>query len=288
MTAPLVRQAHDATNVLHSLIYFAPEAEQHFTAAGLEPGRMSYFAGRAAPMGAVSAGVVTATFYNFSPDLVAAAIPRAWQLAPPAAVIEARFAAVDAALRRLLGPELIASPDLVTLAGLTREAARACRPEGRPLYAGHADLPWPSGGAHLELWHALSLLREHRGDGHVAALTAAGLSGLEALITHTATGQGFIPEFARASRGWPAADWDAATAALAARGLLDAAGELTAAGQEVRATVERETDKMAAAPWRHLGDEATEQVIQLGRQLSRTVVKAGAFPADGVFARPRG
>jgi hypothetical protein len=287
VTSPLARQAHDATNVLHSLIYFAPEAEQRFTAAGLEPGRMCYFAGRAAPMGAVGAGVVTATFYNFSPELVAAAVPRAWQLAAPAAVLQARLAAVDAALRRLLGPELIAAPDLVTLAGLAREAASACTPEGRPLYAGHADLPWPDGGPHLDLWHALSLLREHRGDGHVAALTAAGLSGLEALVTHTATGQGFIPEFARASRGWAAADWDGAVAELTARGLLDDAGELTAAGLEVRATVERDTDRMAAPPWRHLGDERTEQVIQLGRQLSRAVVKAGAFPADGVFARRR-
>ena len=287
MTAPLVRQAHDATNVLHALIYFAPEAEQHFTAAGLEPGRMCYFAGRSAPMGAVGAGVVTATFYNFSPDLVAAAIPRAWQLAAPAAVLQARFAAVDAALRRLLGPGLIAAPDLITLAGLVRAAASACTPEGRPLYAGHADLPWPDGGPHLDLWHALSLLREHRGDGHVAALTAAGLSGLEALVTHTATGQGFTPEFAQASRGWAAADWDGAVAGLAARGLLDEAGALTTAGLEVRATVERDTDRMAAPPWRHLGDERTGQVIELGRQLSRAVVKAGAFPAAGVFARPR-
>jgi hypothetical protein len=287
MTSPLVRQAHDATNVLHSLIYFAPEAEQHFTAAGLERGRMCYFAGRSAPMGAVGAGVVTATFYNFSPDLVAAAIPRAWQLAAPAAVIAARFAAVDAAVRRLLGPRLIAAPDLVTLVGLVREAASACTPEGRPLYAGHADLPWPGGGPHLDLWHALSLLREHRGDGHVAALTAAGLSGLEALVTHTATGQGFTPEFARASRGWAAADWDGAVAGLTARGLLDDAGELTAAGLEVRAKVERDTDRMAAPPWLHLGDEGTGQVIQLGRQLSRAVAAGGAFPADGVFARPR-
>jgi hypothetical protein len=287
MTSPLVRQAQDATNVLHSLIYFAPEAEQQFTAIGLEAGRMSYFAGRSAPMGAVGAGVVTATFYNFSPELVASCIPRAWQLARPAAIIEARFAAVDAVFRRLLGPDLIASPDLVALAGMVREAASAGRPEGRPLYAGHADLAWPAGGPHLDLWHALSLLREHRGDGHVAALTAAGLSGLEALVTHTATGEGFTEEFARSSRGWSAADWGDAVTGLTARGLLDDAGELTAAGLEVRATVERETDRMAAPPWRHLGDERTEQVIQLGRQLSRAALKAGAFPADGVFARRR-
>ena len=184
-------------------------------------------------------------------------------------------------------PRSSPAPDLPALAGLVREAAAACTPEGRPLYAGHADLPWPDGGPHLDLWHALSLLREHRGDGHVAALTAAGLSGLEALVTHTATGEGFTSDFARASRGWTDADWDGAVAGLTARGLLGADGELTAAGLEVRAKVERETDRMAAPPWLHLGAERTEEVIQLGRQLSRAVVKAGAFPADGVFARRR-
>ena len=189
MVYPLVRGAHVATNALHSLIYFAPETEQQLTSVGLKPGRMCYFAGRAAPMGAVSAGVVTATFYNFSPGLVARSIPQAWNLARPEAIVGARFAAADAALTRLLGPDVIASADLITLAQLTREAATACRPEGRPLYAGHADLDWPD-APHLVMWHALSLLREYRGDGHICALLGAGLPGLEALVTHTATGAG--------------------------------------------------------------------------------------------------
>ena len=136
MTFPLARSAHVATNALHSLIYFVPETEQQLTVVGLRPGRMCYFAGRAAPMGAVGAGVVTATFYNFSPGLVAHCIPRAWELARPDVVIGARFAAADAALTRLLGPIVIASQDMITMAELTREAAAACRPEGRPLYAG--------------------------------------------------------------------------------------------------------------------------------------------------------
>jgi len=107
MTSPLVRSAHVATNALHSLIYFAPETEQHLTTTGLQPGRMCYFAGRAAPMGAVSAGVVTATFYNFSPALIARCIPRAWELARPDVVTGARFAAADAALNTLsVHPEL--------------------------------------------------------------------------------------------------------------------------------------------------------------------------------------
>jgi hypothetical protein len=286
MTSPLVRRAHHSTNSLHSLIYFAPEAEQHLTQVGLEAGRMCYFASRAAPMGAVGAGVVTATFYNFSPALVAGCIPRAWELATPAAVLDARFAAVDAALGRLLGPDLIASADMRSLAELVRTAASACGQEGRPLYAGHADLDWPC-GPHLEAWHGLTLLREYRGDGHIAALVGARLSGIEALVTHTATGKGFLPGFARASRGWSQAEWDSACDGLAARGLLDSDGELTAAGLEVRAQVERETDLMAAAPWVHLGDERTEEVIRLGNALTRVALAAGAFPAEGVFASAR-
>jgi hypothetical protein len=283
MTSPLVRRANAATNSLHSLIYFAPETEQHLTGVGLEPGRMCYFAGRAAPMGAVSPGVVVATFYNFNPALVAKSIPRAWALATPAAIVEARFAAADVVLHRLLGADVIASADLATMAGLLREAASACTVEGRALYAGHADLEWPTGPA-LELWHGVSLVREHRGDGHIAALVAAGLSGLEAQITHVATGQGFVPEFARSSRGWSQEEWDAAAAGLAVRGLLDSGGALTAAGQEVRAHIERETDRMAAPPWLHLGDERTEELVRIGKALTRAVMSAGAFPSAGVFA----
>jgi hypothetical protein len=284
MTFPLARRAHVATNALHSLIYFAPETEQQLTGAGLRPGRMCYFAGRSAPMGAVGAGVVTATFYNFNPGLVAHCIPRAWELARPDAVIGARFAAADAVLTRLLGPDVITSQDMITMAELTREAAAACRPEGRPLYAGHADLAWPD-APHLVMWHALSLLREHRGDGHIGALVAAELSGLEALVSHRATGQGFLTEFAQASRGWSQEEWKGATETLTSRGLLGDDGALTPAGEALRARVEDETDRLAAAPWQHLGEERTGEVVRIGTALTRTVMKAGAFPREGVFAR---
>jgi hypothetical protein len=286
MGSPLVRQANDATNPLHSLVYFAPETERRMTGLGLRGGRMCYFAGRAAPLGPVGPGVVTATFYNFSPALVAQCIPEAWEITTPAAVLGERFQAAGESLRRLLGPEITASDDVPRLAGLAREATSACRPEGRPLYAAHAELDWPDEPL-LAMWHAISLLREHRGDGHLAALTAAGLSGIEALITHTATGAGFVPEFAMVSRGWTQEEWDAAAAGLADRGLLAADGTLTAAGQELRDRVERETDWMAAPPWRHLGDERTEEVIAIGRAMTRAAVSVGAFPSTGVFARPR-
>src|SRR3954453_21605703 len=184
-----------AVEPLHAHLYFAPEHDERFGALGLKPGRMSYFAGRAAPMSAVGAGVVTATFYNFSPSLGAHMIPRAWTLASPEQVLPARLDAARASLTRLLGEEAAGSPEVAELAGLLREACTVLTPEGRPLYAGHADLAWPEEPL-LQLWPAVTLLREHRGDGLLAALLRAGLTGLEALVSHTATGRGFTEEAA--------------------------------------------------------------------------------------------
>jgi len=267
---------------LHAMTYFAPETEQHLTAAGLKPGRMSYFAGRAAPMGAVGAGAVAATFYNFNPALVARHIPAAWSLATPDALVTARFAAVDAALRRMLGDEVVASADMAEAAGLARRAAEACTGDGRPLAAGHLDLDWPT-EPHLVLWHALTILREHRGDGHITQLVGAGLSGLEAIITHTATGRGFVVPFAIASRGWSQEQWDAGVAGLAERGLLDADAALTSAGTALRREIEDGTTRLAAAPWDHLGAEGATRLGEIGGSLVRALVGAGCFPS-GVFA----
>src|SRR3954453_5086956 len=140
-----VARAHRAVEPLHSHLYFAPEHDERFAALGLRPGRMSYFAGRAAPMGAVGAGVVTATFYNFSPSLVAHMIPRAWTLASPEQVVAARWEVARASLTRLLGDDAIASAEFAELAGLLREACDALTPEGGPLYAAHTALDWPRG-----------------------------------------------------------------------------------------------------------------------------------------------
>jgi hypothetical protein len=235
-------------------------------------------------MGAVSSGVVAATFYNFNPALVARSIPDAWELASPAAVIGARFAAADAALTRLLGPDVTGSADMTALAEALREAVSACEPDGRPLYAGHADLDWPD-APHLVMWHAASLLREHRGDGHIWALACAGLSGIEALVTHVATAKGFNPEFALSSRGWSQDEWDSAVSGLAARGLLNRDGALTEAGQELRAQVEEQTDRLAAAPWDHLGEQRAEDVVRIGKAMTRAVLAAGAFPREIFAAR---
>jgi hypothetical protein len=243
---------------------------------------MVYFAGRAAPMGAVGPGVVTATFSNFAPALVARHVPRAWTLATPEQVVAARFAAARASLTRLLGGEdAAAAPEVTELGDLLAEACGVLTPEGRPLYAGHADLAWPADPV-SRLWHAASLLREWRGDGHVAALVRHELSGLEALITHTATGRGFLPEVAKVGRGWTDEEWDAGLSRLADRGLLDG-WTLTDAGRQLRADLEAETDTLSAAPWAHLGPQRTGRVIELGKRLSAAVAGNGAYPT-GVFA----
>lgn len=283
MTSQTGRRCHNALNPLHSLAYFAPETEKELTGLGLRGGRMCYFAGRSAAMGAVGPGVVTATFYNFKPALVAEHIPLAWSLAEPSDILAARLRAVDAALHRLLGAEAIAAPEVAEAARLARRAAETCDAAARPVYAAHADLPWPE-EPHLQLWHASTLLREYRGDGHFAALLAAGLDALGALVTHTATGKAFTREFARTSRGWTEQEWADAEDRLRARGLLDGTGGLTAEGEALRQRVEDETDQMAAVPYESLGDEAVARLADIGARLSRTAVDNGAFPA-GMFAR---
>jgi hypothetical protein len=282
LPAGVAGRANRSLDSLHSLIYFAPEADEELSRVGLRPGRMCYFASRSAPMGPVPAGVTTATFYNFHPGLVAHNIPRAWSLASIDDILAARLVAVDRALRRLLGDEAAQAPAVIEAADLARAATVGLASEGRPLYAAHAELGWPD-EPHLVLWHAITLLREYRGDGHIAALLNGGLSGLEALITHTLTGRGFTVAAAKTTRGWSDDEWAAGEAGLRERGLIDDAG-LTGDGEVLRQSVETTTDALAAAPWARLGPERTARLIEVGKALSRHAVVAGAFPPD-VFAR---
>ncbi|MHC1557333.1 SCO6745 family protein [Actinomycetospora sp. C-140] len=265
---------------VHSMIYFVPEVGEELSALGITRSSAQYFAQRAAPMGAVGPGVVAATFFNFNPALIARSVPAVWSSASPGDVVNARLRAADAALRRLLGDE-VSSAAVTESATLARRACEGATGEDRPLYAAHADLPWPD-EPHLMLWHAVTLLREHRGDAHLHALTSAGLSGIEALVTHVATGKGFTVGFAQQSRGWSEAQWADASAGLVDRGLLDDAGGLTDAGAAVRAEIEDHTTRMSLAPWRHLGAEGMARLGEVSRPLSKAVL--AAFAVDGVFA----
>ncbi|WP_266927513.1 hypothetical protein [Streptomyces sp. NBC_00654] len=241
---------------------------------------MGYFAGRAAPLGRASSAAVAAAFYNFNPTLIARHLPRAWDLAPPERVTEARLSAVDRALRRVLGDDVTGSPEVVEAAGLARAAAEACFPEGRPLYAAHAELPWPT-EPHMVLWHAITLLREHRGDGHVAALVGHGVGAIAALITDTATGRSlFSARQVREHRDWSEQDWEAEVATLTESGILGPNGRLTEAGTRLRARVEDATDAAAAPPYRALGADRAERLIALCEPLSDAVLSSGDLPRN--------
>ena len=271
----VARRTHRTLEPYHGMIYFVRDAAERYAALGVT-GRSGYFASRAAPMGAVSPEVVIATFFNFHPALVRAAIPSAWDHADPAALVEARLAGADAALRRLV-PAAIGSPEVKEAAGLARQAAEvACEhPEGRPLFAGHVSLPWPDED-HLILWHAQTLLREHRGDGHIAAMTVEGVTGCEALVIHGATGE-VPPAVLKASRAWPDDAWAATEDALRSRGWLAPDGTLTEAGHTHRAWVESRTDELAAPAWAAIGEDACARLRELVRPWSRALVESGEF-----------
>ncbi|MEU3841194.1 hypothetical protein AB0E88_14325 [Streptomyces sp. NPDC028635] len=273
------RRCHNALNTLHATHYFAPELGKELGALGITHPRAANFAVRSAALGPVGAGTVAAAFYNYRYDLVAEHVPAVWSTAAPAEVLAARARAVDGSLRRLLGEETIASDGMTEAARLALRAAEACSRPGRPLYAAHADLPVPE-EPHLAFWHAATLLREHRGDGHLAVLLAAELDGLEAVVTHTATGKGMTPSWVFTTRGWTRADWEAAQGRLRERGLLDASGELTEQGVALRADIEEQTDRLDRAPYEHLGAEGVARLTDLAGTFARTAALAGAFPAD--------
>ncbi len=274
----LARKMWRTLEPYHGLIYFTPHAPKAYRALGV-PDDAGYFASRAAAMGPVPAEVVIATFYNFCPDVVRSAIPAAWEVASPAALVEARLRAVDAALRESLDDAVLSSDEMVWAAETARRATEGCTAAGRPLYAGHASLDWAD-EPHLVLWQAVTQLREFRGDGHVAALVLEGIDPCEALFTHGAASDNEITlGVLKSTRAWPDEDWDAARARLTERGWVEG-DRLTAEGTEARDRVEALTDGLAMAPWAHVGEEDADRLRATVRPWSRAIVETG------LMARP--
>ncbi|MEU0395312.1 hypothetical protein ABZ208_21485 [Streptomyces sp. NPDC006208] len=255
---------------VHGMIYFAPEARRRYADLGLG-GRAGYFASRSAAFGRASAELVISTFYNFNPGLVRKAVDGVWDSATPQQVLDARHAAASEALRRAGIHEL---PSLDEVLTLTRRAADAAceHAQGRPLFAAHAALPWPEEPV-LQLWHAQTLLREFRGDGHVACLLSEGVGGLEALVLHAATGD--VPvDFLKGSRAWPEEKWADTEERLRTRGLLDG-DSLSPEGVRLRRHIEDRTDRLALPAYAALGDADCERLAELASPFGRAVVEAG-------------
>jgi len=269
---------------VHAIIYYAPERQAATDALGLKGGWMSYFGCRAAPLGAATAPVVSALFYNFHPRMVARAIPDAWAYASPAALLDARLAAVDGAMRRVLGNEVVSSSVVSRAAELAGAAVAGCDMTGRPVGAANQAVP-PPDEPHLRLWQALTAIREHRGDGHVHQLVDAGIAPAEALVLQAASGRS-PEEGLRANRGWSDDDWSVAAMSLRDRGLVDADMRITSAGAELRQDIENGTDRLAAPIAASIGDTGAEELVALLRPLAEAVMAAEAVPAHNNMGVP--
>ena len=280
MNPEIARQTSRLLEPVHAMVYFAPEAQEEYAALGLDSAQnraVGYFPARAAAMGAVTWPVVQATFFNFSPLAVQFGMAGVWDIASPEDVLAARLRGADRALRRICGPLL---DDVTEAAALAREAAEACTPFGRPLYAAHAGLPWPE-EPHLALWHAITLLREYRGDGHIACLVGVGLSGLQAAVLQVATGETWDRKGLQSTRAYSDEEWDGAVAVLAAGGWLEADGSMTEEGRNRREMIEHQTDLLSLAPWQQIGEQGAARLRELVRPLSEAVRDAGTFGPIG-------
>lgn len=271
--ASLARRLFDRIEPVHAVTYFAQEARAALDGLGYRGFWMGYFAARSAPLGPVPADVVTALFYNFAPERVAKALPAAWEIAPPADALRAREQSAVAALRRSGVTEAAATG----AADLAARAAAGADVSGRALYAANRALPWPSDPV-ARLWHAATLLREHRGDGHVAVLAAEGLSGRECNVLHAAAGR--VPEeMIKRSRDYDDAQWALHTDALRRRGLQGADGALTDAGRTLKQHIEDTTDALALPALDVLDDHEVEALFRALTPITRTVIAAGDVPA---------
>jgi hypothetical protein len=279
----LARRFWEAIEPIHAVVYFAPETTEASNALGLRGFWMGYFAARVAPLGPLNAEPVTAMTFGFRPGMVARAIPDAWARATPAAVLETRVRVATELLCRYTARRF--TRELAELADLLATAVDGCRFEGRPLAAGWASVPVPDDVV-TRVWLATTVLREHRGDGHVLAAVSLGLRGIDAVLTHVATGV-VSRERMQPTRGWTDDEWDRAVRRLEARGLLDRDGRLTKSGGALRRELEATTDRLAAGPVERLGSTGIERAIALAAPISRHLIDAGAVPVPNPIGAPR-
>src|SRR5580693_3677222 len=254
----LARRLWTLIEPIHVVTYFSTEPLSALSNAGYKGFWMGYFAGRAAPLGPVGADLVFSTFYNFSLQHVSRAIPDAWSFAPPSAALEARQRGSVEALQRAFA-DIEIDDDLRRTIEHLRVAALSAPEEGRTLFAANRGLIWPEEPV-AALWHACTLLREHRGDGHVSALVAAGIGGREANVMQVAVGT--VPrEVFNVARHYDDDEWRDVTQGLMDRGLIDLNGRLTDRGVDLRAEVEVRTNRAALTAYDSLNDQQLDYVI---------------------------
>ena len=258
---------------IHLVTYSSDEPTDELMALGHRDYWDGYFAGRAAPLGRVPAEVVHAVFYNFAEGEVARHIPRVWDTATREDALAARERGSVAALRRILGG-LADDPAVARAADLATKAAVSAPTQGRVLYAALRTLPLPAEPV-ARLWHAATLLREHRGDGHIAALVTEGIGGTESHVLH-ALSQGIPAEKFGRVHHLPAAQLAAVMDGLRARGFVDASGRLTASGRDSKKRIESMTDDLAAPAYFSLTPGELDQLTANLKPMSAVLDAAGS------------
>jgi hypothetical protein len=267
----IARRMFELVEPIGAIPYTADEPNEAMFALGFTSYWDTYFAGRAAPLGPTPAEVVDALFYNFAPGEVACHIPKVWRTTTPEAAIAARRTGCAKALRRILGDRADA-PAFARAAELLMKAATSAPLEGRPMYAALRSVPVPDDDV-SRLFHAASLVREHRGDGHIAALMTEGVGGLEAHVLFALDMDMPADKFGRIHH-LPEAQLSAVIDGMRDRGLIGADGWLTKQGRHVKRRVEALTDDLAAAPYESLEPDELDELMTTLEQLATLLLAA--------------
>jgi hypothetical protein len=265
------RRLRDLVEPVAAGVYFAPEAMAGYAALGLDYIE-GYFCSRSACLGRVPGKVVAAAFAHFDPGVVERAIASGAAKANPAALLAARQRGAEAQLKRLLGR--VDAPAARATA-ILRSLTDGLNPAGRPLFAGLSALPWPD-TPFGDLWHAADLVREHRGDAHIASWM--GIVDACEITLLTELSWGLPPRSYVFTRGWNNSDVDAAAARLEERGLVRS-NQLTPEGEALREEIEARTDRAESEVVARLGERADE-LFALLRPLARAIVDGGGYPVD--------
>lgn len=274
MDRSIIHDAHMAINLAHRLVYFVPEAAEEYASLGVT-GRGGYFGSRAAPMGPVPDEVILATFYNFSPRAVASAMPGVWNSASPESLQAARFRVVHRALERV-GAD-VSSGQIAEARSLVDLVVAGLDLAGKALAAANAAVALPDDPL-VALWQQLTVLREWRGDVHIALLVVNEVGPCDCLVLQVGTGR-FPLRIAQASRQWDQQEWAAAVGRLAERGWVDAAGAMTPAGIEERERIEAETDRLCTPMWRPVGEKGAARLGELIAPIHAAMEAAGTYAA---------
>jgi hypothetical protein len=262
---------------VHSVIYFSPQARDALAAIGLTRYWDGYFAGRSAPVGALSGPPVIAMFSGFAPFFVDRALPAAWSVVTPAQVIEARFVGAAQTLRAIVPDEKLVAAAADALTPLVADLNTI----GRPLSAGYAAIPLAE-DPYRRLWQVAGTLREHRGDGHVIALASLQIGGITTLLLRA--GVDLDAESMKKARGWTDEEWDAEAKGLVERGLLASDKTISPAGADLLDRAERLTNELAVGPIASLSDDEIRAIAASVYPVASAV--SSLFPRPNPIGMP--